>query len=509
MLAKTILVVEDEPVNLQLLSNVLTAQGYTIRSAGTGTDAIASALSDPPDLILLDINIPEVDGYGVCQRLKTDRITRDIPVIFISGLEDPQDKVLAFRVGGLDYITKPFQTQEVLARVENQFALRDLHLRLQQEVTSRAAAESKVRKLNAGLETRVQQRTEQLQQALAELEQLKNRLQQESIYLREEIKANHNFEEIVGNSRALHDVMVQVQQVATTNATVLILGETGTGKELIARAVHNGSRRFQRPLVKVNCAALPPTLIESELFGHEKGSFTGATNKKIGRFELADHSSIFLDEIGDLALDLQAKLLRVLQEGEFERLGSSKTLTVDTRVIAATNRDLPDLIELDKFREDLYYRLNVFPIRVPPLRERIEDIPLLVNAFVDKFTKQLGKPIDSIPQSEVKKMQNYHWPGNIRELQNVIERAVILSPSMTLMIEEPLLSSKPPKSTNKAQRAETLEQVERDHIVSTLEAVQWRVSGPQGAAEKLGINASTLRSRMRKMGIQQESAANA
>ena len=265
------------------------------------------------------------------------------------------------------------------------------------------------------------------QQALAEVQKLKNRLQSENVYLRDEIKHVHNFEAIISQSAAFGAVLDKVEQVATTDATVLILGESGTGKELLARAVHSTSKRQDRPLVKVNCAALPASLIESELFGHEKGAFTGAVARKIGRFELADGGTIFLDEIGDLPLELQAKLLRVLQEGEFERLGGNRTLVADVRVIAATNRDLEEAVRESHFREDLYYRLNVFPLRVPPLRERPDDIPLLVRHFVDKYSNKTGKPISTLPQEALERLQVYRWPGNVRELENIIERAVILS----------------------------------------------------------------------------------
>jgi len=332
------------------------------------------------------------------------------------------------------------------------------------------------------------------------MEQEQTKLKAQNQYLQEEIKVNHNFDEIISKSKKFHKVLIQVEQVASTDATVLILGESGTGKELIARALHNISKRSKRPLIKVNCAALPANLIESELFGHEKGAFTGATEKKIGRFELADSGTIFLDEIGDLPIDLQAKLLRVLQEGEFERLGNSKTIKVDVRVIAATNRNLEQAIEKKEFREDLYYRLNVFPIISPPLRDRKEDIPLLVHHFCKKYEPKIGRRISDIPQATIDRLMSYHWPGNIRELENIIERALILSSGEKLEIGEWLPQASGNKTTTGKNRTR-LEDVEKDHILTILDQTGWKVSGEKGAARILGLNPTTLEARMKKLGI--------
>jgi transcriptional regulator with GAF, ATPase, and Fis domain len=342
-----------------------------------------------------------------------------------------------------------------------------------------------------------------LHKALTEVAQLQERLQAENSYLREEIRIDANFEEIVGRSPALMKVLHQVERVAVTDTTVLILGETGTGKELIARAIHNRSTRKDRPLVKVNCAALPSTLIESELFGHEKGAFTGAFTRKVGRFELADAGTIFLDEIGELPLDLQAKLLRVLQEGEFERLGAVQTTRVDVRVIAATNRNLVRHVATGNFWEDLYYRLNVFPVTLPPLRERREDLPLLVWYFITRYQDRLGKTIERIPERTMAAFLAYHWPGNIRELANVIERALILSPGSTLIVDETLGASAPLGPA--LPPAQQLEEIERAHILAVLEACQWRIKGAGQAAERLGLHPSTLYSRMKKLGIARRS----
>jgi transcriptional regulator with GAF, ATPase, and Fis domain len=334
---------------------------------------------------------------------------------------------------------------------------------------------------------------------MSQLEGLKDQLAADNAYLKEEVKLNHNFKEMVGGSSGLREVLHKIEQVAETHATVLILGETGTGKEPVAHAVHDLSPRRDRPLVKVNCAALPSALVESEFFGHEKGAFTGALAKKMGRFALADGGTIFLDEIGDLPLELQAKLLRVLQEGEFDPVGSTKSVKVDVRVIAATNRNLQEAVSTGDFRSDLYYRLNVFPITIPPLRERKEDIPALVELFVAKFNRSMGKDVSVISQQVMDTLQAYEWPGNIRELQNVVERAVILSEGQALRLEGAL------EGVGAAGEVptvgESLVDVERAHIQGVLEKCSWKVAGKKGAAARLGLNPSTLRSRIEKLGI--------
>jgi formate hydrogenlyase transcriptional activator len=309
---------------------------------------------------------------------------------------------------------------------------------------------------------------------------------------------SRRFEQIIGNSTALESVLKNVKLVAPTDSTVLIQGETGTGKELIARAVHNISARFGRPFIKLNCVAIPFELLESELFGHERGAFTGAIAQKIGRFEMADKGTLFLDEVGDIPLALQCKLLRVLQEREFERVGGTRTHQVDVRLVAATNRDLADMAKRNEFRGDLYYRLNVFPLRLPPLRERREDIPLLVAHFVELVGRRMGKQIEHIPAEALSALSSYDWPGNIRELQNFIERSVILSPGTVL--RPPLQELKKSPATP-PPAAITLEEAERDHICKTLQSTRWVVAGPDGAAARLGIKRSTLYFRMQKHGI--------
>lgn len=337
--------------------------------------------------------------------------------------------------------------------------------------------------------------------AYRQISDLKDQLAQEKVYLEDEIRSELNFEEIVGESSALRKVLGQLETVAPTDSTVLIYGETGTGKELIARAIHNLSARQSRAFVKLNCAAIPTGLLESELFGHEKGAYTGAVAQRIGRFELANHGTMFLDEIGEIPLELQPKLLRVLQEREFERLGSARTLQTDARLIAATNRDLAAMVGEQKFRSDLFYRLNVFPLRVPPLRERPEDIPLLVRHFVQQFARRMNRMINSIPSETMNALARYHWPGNIRELQNVIERAVILSTGPVLKVA--LTDLEQPATNNQAiPRAPfTLEEAERKHILAVLGETNWVVGGKNGAATRLGLNRSTLQFRMRKLGL--------
>jgi formate hydrogenlyase transcriptional activator len=339
-----------------------------------------------------------------------------------------------------------------------------------------------------------------LRVALTENAQLRKRLQAENLYL-QNTTVSSSFTDIVGESDGLRAVFHKVEQVAPTDSSVLIMGETGTGKELIARAIHDRSQRHDRPLVVVNCAAIPSTLIESEFFGHEKGSFTGALTRRIGRFEVADHGTVLLDEIGDLAVDLQAKLLRVLQQGEFERVGSTITQKIDVRVIAATNRKLDKEAAAGTFRQDLYYRLSVFPIELPPLRERRDDIPVLVWYFITKSQRKLGKNITDVPKSTMDALTAYAWPGNVRELENVIERAVILTSGPTLCVDESFVAHVAP-ARDTPGAGKRLEDVERTHILRIIEECGGRIKGSDNAADRLGLNPSTLRSRMKKLGIE-------
>jgi formate hydrogenlyase transcriptional activator len=334
--------------------------------------------------------------------------------------------------------------------------------------------------------------------AFEELEGFRRRVEDEKIYLEEEIRSEHRFNEIVGHSNALRHVLEQIRTAAPTDSTVLIQGETGTGKELVARAIHEFSRRSSGTFVKVNCSAIPAGLLESELFGHEKGAFTGAVAQRLGRFELANNGTLFLDEIGDLPLELQPKLLRVLQDGQFERLGGSRTLGSNTRLVAATNRDLRTLVAEQEFRTDLFYRLNVFPITIPPLRERREDIPVLVRYFVQDFSTKMRKPIQTISAEAMDALVSYSWPGNVRELRNVIERSVILTTGERLFIPRDALADPQPGNSASLLR---MADAEKRHILDALKASKWIVGGPRGAAAILGLKRSTLQSRMQKLGI--------
>jgi len=578
-----ILVVDDNPDNLGILFELLGEQGFEILVAEDGESALQQAEYTHPDLILLDILLPDMNGFSTCQQLKERPATKDIPVIFMSALTDTVDKVKGLQLGAVDYITKPFQHQEVLARVNTHLSLQRLKARLKEseERLSRIVESAMdailsldqagcIRLFNRAAERAFRCKADEAvgqsfnrffseatqktvteylhsgagdvptQQAmwvpeghsavrangeifpieatlshaeangqaiytliLRDVQERKKaeaeyqKLQGLNLYLEEELRAEHEENEFVGSSQSLREVMKSVQQVAGTEATVLITGETGTGKELIARAIHRFSARKDKVLVKLNCAAIPAGLVESELFGHERGAFTGALTRKIGRFELAHAGTLFLDEIGELSLDLQAKLLRVLQEGEFERLGSSRTTTVDVRIVAATNRDLPRGVAEGEFRADLFYRLNVFPIALPPLRARKGDLLLLVEHFVRRYASKYAKRIDTVPKRMVTALQDYDWPGNVRELQHVIERAVILTQGHQLAFDEGFLQTKTEPSSNVI----TLEEVERNHICKVLEETGWRVSGKFGAAEMLGLKPTTLESRMKKLGI--------
>ncbi len=361
------------------------------------------------------------------------------------------------------------------------------------DITERKKMEETLKKSHNDLE----RQTIELQTALSEIKTMKEQLEAENIYFRHENKMKHLFENIIGQSDGLKYVLYRAEQVAPANTTVLILGETGTGKELIAAAIHSMSPRKDRPLITVNCAALPGNLIESELFGREKGAFTGADSRQVGRFEVANGSTLCLDEIGELPLELQAKLLRVIQHNEFERLGSSHTIKVDVRIVATTNRDLEEEIRKGRFRQDLYYRLNVFPITVPPLRLRKEDIPPMVQAFVERYSRKLGKHITSIQKETLQALQEYSWPGNVRELESIIERAMILCPGPVFQLTDRLDTHSHPLSSP----ARTLEETERNQIVKILSETRWHIEGKEGAAAILGLNPSTLRARMHKLGI--------
>ena len=453
--AAMVLIVDDEPLNVDLLEQELGTAGYRTLSATSGEEALAATAKRRPDLILLDVMMSGIDGYETCQRLKAGEATRAIPVIFLTALTDTFEKVRAFRAGAVDYVTKPFEAEELLARVGT-------HIALRREIEAHGKSKATIRVL---------------------------------------VEEARSDDTLIGESPLLERVREQITQVASTGSTVLIQGETGTGKELVARAIHDKSARRERPLIKVNCAALPRELVESELFGHEKGAFTGALQQRRGRFELADGGTLFLDEVGELPPELQPKLLRVLQEREFERIGGTRSLHVDVRVIAATNRDLHAEVGAGRFRPDLYFRLNVFPIVLPPLRERRDDIARLLHYFTTRTARRLGRSVDGISPAFIERASAYGWPGNIRELENLVERALIMSQG-GMLDASGLLSAGPAAALpTESVGAATLEEVERAHILRVLDGAGWTIEGDGGAARILGLNPSTLRGRLRKLGI--------
>ncbi len=444
-------VVDDDPSAREGVAGLLRSAGLTPKTFASGEEFLAAPRPRVPSCLVLDVNLPGVNGLNLQQELaKTDV---QVPIIFLTGHGDIPMTVRAVKAGAANFLTKPFDDEELLNAVRQ--CLRSYE---------------------------------------AERPCIDDR----------------NFEDIVGKSEALRQVLEQVAIVAPTDSTVLLHGETGTGKELVARAVHNLSPRKEREFVRLNCAAIPSGLVESELFGHERGAFTGALMQKRGRFEVADRGTLFLDEIGDITLDLQPKLLRALQEHEFERLGSTKTIRVDVRLIAATHRDLTAMIREDKFREDLFYRLNVFPIEIPPLRERREDIPLLVNHFVSKLSRQMGKNIKSIPSQAMEVLTNASWPGNVRQLENFLQRAIILTQGSELNVPIGELDNATPGPT-RAPSAEgvsgfhdavsTFHDAERRAIIEALRAASGRVAGAGGAAERLRLKRTTLQNKMRRLNI--------
>jgi DNA-binding NtrC family response regulator len=439
-----VFIVDDDRHTRESLSNLIRSAGLSAQTFSSAQEFLAVERPKRPSCLVLDVHLPGLSGLDLQQELAKAGVK--IPIIFITGHGDIPTSVRAIKAGALEFLTKPLNREDLLRAIHQAIARDDI-----------------ARQPNGATGT-------------------------------------HNFDEIIGESPALKRTLKQVEIVAPTDSAVLLLGETGTGKELIARAIHNLSFRREQTLVKVNCAAIPTGLLESELFGHEKGAFTGAIAQRIGRFELADGGTVFLDEVGEIPLELQPKLLRVLQEREFERLGSTRTLRTDARLIAATNRDLRQMVEQRQFREDLFYRLNVFPIYVPALRERSEDIPLLVNHFAQRFARRMNRTIETIPAETMVALTRYPWPGNIRELQNLIERAVILSRGPVLQIPlQDLDNRTTPRRDN--SNDQTLEAAERTHILAILKETRWVLGGARGAAARLGINRSTLQFRLNKLGI--------
>jgi len=479
----TLLYVDDEVENLTIFKSLLKKE-YNILVASSAAEAKQIIKEQTVDLILTDQKMPDQTGLELLKELVPQY--PDMVRIIITGYSQIETVIQAINDGKIFYfISKPWDLKHLRSIIEKGLESRNLKLQ-----NAKLLEELKVTNLELSEKNAV------LQDANEEIKKLKSRLEQENQYLRREISAHSNPSEIVYESKIFEEVLQKVRQVASTNATVLITGQTGTGKELLARAIHTMSNRSNRSMVKVNCAALPANLIESELFGHVKGAFTGALVNKIGLFELADKGTIFLDEIGELPLDLQAKLLRVLQDGDFHKLGEPKATKVDVRVIAATNRDIEEAVNQGSFRSDLFFRLNVFPIHNPSLQERAQDIPALVHHFVNKHSKKIGKEIKLISPATIEELMRYDWPGNIRELENVIERLIITSPSNELSIGD----WKPISAIKKDDGISMLE-AEKLHIIRVLEKTKWRIRGSGGSADILNLKPTTLASRMKKLGI--------
>ena len=435
-------VVDDDESVREALGSLVRSATLRVQTFPSAQEFLAFPRPDVPSCLVLDVQLPGLSGLDLQQELIKAKV--QIPIIFLTGHGDVPMSVRAMKAGAVEFLTKPFDDQDLLEAIQQAIG---------RDTVARHGRENDVQE---------------------------------------------GFNAIVGTSAALKTVLNEVKVVAPTDSTVLLLGETGTGKELIARAILNLSSRANRPFVKLNCAAIPSGLLESELFGHEKGAFTGAIARKIGRFELAHGGTLFLDEVGDISLELQSKLLRVLQEQEFERLGSTRTIRADVRVVAATNRDLAQMVAEKQFREDLYFRLNVFPIQIPPLRDRVEDIPPLVRHYVDTYAQRTNKQIETIPEEAMAELCRYSWPGNVRELQNFIERAVILTSGKVLWMQTSDLELYAPIAS---ATPEALEDVEREHILQMLRQTGGVVGGRHGAALRLGLKRTTLVSRMQKLGI--------
>ncbi|NVN91240.1 MAG: sigma-54-dependent Fis family transcriptional regulator [Desulfuromonadales bacterium] len=509
ILNASILIVDDQESNVSLLDQLLSETGYScVASTMNPREVCDLNRKNHYDLILLDLQMPGMDGFQVMEALTLNFPDDYLPVLVLTA--QPGHKLRALQTGAKDFISKPFDLLEVKTRIHNMLEVRLLYKKLG---TYNSVLEQTVQErtgdlitANVQLTREIEERTkaeESLKSTLGEIKTLKDRLRAENVYLQQEVAGEYNFGEIIGQSSAISYVFFRIEQVAPLDTTVLLLGETGTGKGVVARAIHSRSARKDRPMITVNCTALPGNLIESELFGRERGAFTGADARQMGRFELADGGTIFLDEIGEMPLELQCKLLRVIQDGEFERLGSPRTIKVNVRIIAASNRNLEEEIKNGRFREDLFYRLNVFPITVPPLRQRQDDIQLLVNHFVTKFNKKIGKKITTVSQETLNALQEYHWPGNVRELESVIERAVITSQGSALQVLDRFDTV---RTTGEpaGQDVKALADLEQDHIIQVLHKTSWRIEGSNGAALLLGLNPSTLRARMRKFGIRRQ-----
>ena len=482
-----IYLVDDDVSVRESVGSLIRSAGFRAKTFASAQECLAGLQAEVPSCLVLDVQLPGLSGLDLQQQLAKADV--QVPIIFLTGHGDIPMTVRAIKAGALEFLTKPCDGEDLLNAIRQGIA-RHQGARQQSRNLAQHSFDGSIG-ASAGLS----------ENAYGEITELKDKLAPEKLYLGEETRSEANFEGIVGQSPALREVLQLVEMVAASDSTVLLLGETGTGKELIARAIHNRSPRKQRAFVKLNCAAVPSGLLESELFGHERGAFTGAITQRAGRLEVADQGTLFLDEVGDIPLEIQPKLLRVLQEREFERLGSTRTKKVDVRIVAATHRALEEMIVEKQFRLDLYYRLNVFPISIPPLRERPEDIPLLVRHFVRQFAQRMNKTIDAISSETMEALSRYPWPGNIRELQNVIERAVVVYEKGKLSVKKSWLSRECFLTEPATQLFRRSVMEERKMIGAALAETRGRVSGPSGAAAKLGIPPSTLESKIRSMNI--------
>src|SRR6266446_2712633 len=485
-------VVDDDVSVREGVASLVRSVGLEAIALASGQEFLALQRPEIPSCLVLDVQLPGLSGLDVQQELV--RSGANLPIIFLTGYGDIPMTVRAIQAGAADFLTKPFEKEELLSAIRRCFGRYHKFNRQPRDQFNNKLTQEKLylEDERYGTATDIEDR-----------KRAEEEIRKENIALREEIIKASMFEEIVGNSPPLQQVLVRVTKVAPTDSTVLITGETGTGKELIARAIHKTSKRADRAFVSVNCAAIPPSLIPSELFGHEKGAFTGATGRRLGRFELAEGGTIFLDEVGELPLETQVTLLRVLQEREFERVGGNRSIKTNVRVIVATNRDLEAAIAAGTFRSDLFYRLSVFPIEVPPLRQRREDIPMLVEYFIDRYAREIGKKIAGVSKETLDLFQSYPWPGNIRELRNVIERSIIVCETENFSVDESWLSRQPQPapSTSQLELRQRLAAQEIGAIEAALTESRGRVYGPSGAAARLGIARSTLESKVRALKI--------
>jgi DNA-binding NtrC family response regulator len=504
-----ILIVDDEPINLDIFQTRLSVHGYEILTATDGEEALAIAKAQQPDLILLDILMPKMDGIDVCRHLKADTSLPFMPIVMVTAKADSKDVVAGLEAGADEYLTKPVDQAALAARVKSMLRIKALHDTVQEQAVRLEAQSEQLAEWNQTLEQRVQEQLAENTRLIQELQAARERLQEENLYLRQKEGQVVRFDTLVGQSPQMQEVYRLIEPVLHTTATVLITGESGTGKERIAQLIHSEGPHANGPFIAINCAAIPETLLEAELFGYEKGAFTGATQRKPGRFELADGGTLFLDEVGEMSPVLQAKLLRVLQERQFERVGGTETIATDAQFIAATNQDLDKLVREGRFRQDLLYRLNVYPIPLPPLRERHEDLLPLALRFLGKYSREFGKEVGGLSRQAHELIVGYDWPGSVRELENIMERAVILCRgSMVTPQELPLSLQNEQKrqplggeALRLPQGGIVLDEIEKQLILQALEQAH---HNKVQAGKLLGLSRTQLRTRMKNYGLDTE-----